>query len=110
MKLLLPPSPDELAKRLQSLHKERSELQQKRKQEKQKRRHSLNAGERGKVLEKTGSHCHLCGGQVGEITEGELEEERKFVVDHIVPWASGGDDSLDNFLPAHGLCNGSERD
>jgi len=47
---------------------------------------------------------------MNQISEGELEEEREvlphFVVDHIVPVASGGQDSLNNLLAAHGLCNG----
>jgi hypothetical protein len=49
-------------------------------------------------------------GDMNETSGGELTEERElvpdFVVDHIVPFASGGKDSLANFLAAHGLCNG----
>jgi 5-methylcytosine-specific restriction endonuclease McrA len=114
VRLRLPPNPDELAKRLQELHQERRDLKRKRKQEKQKDRRPLNAEERKVVLEKTNGHCHLCGGTMSENAEGELVEERKPVgdpikpvFDHIVPYATGGTNDLNNFLAAHGLCNGA---
>jgi 5-methylcytosine-specific restriction endonuclease McrA len=108
--LCLPQSDDELTKRLKDLHEARRTVQAKRKEKEQERRRQLTADERKKVFDKTRGHCHLCGGDMTQNSGGELTEERKlvpdFVVDHIVPFASGGKDSLDNFLAAHGLCNG----
>jgi 5-methylcytosine-specific restriction endonuclease McrA len=110
--LCLPQSDDELTKRLKDLHEARKTEQARRKQKEkeQERRRQLTADERNQVFSKTGGHCHLCGGEMNQSSGGELTEEREvlphFVVDHIVPFASGGKDSLDNFLAAHGLCNG----
>ena len=76
----------------------------------QDRRRRLTPDERKQVFSKTDGHCHLCGGNMNQISGGELTEEREvlphFVVDHIVPVASGGQDSINNLLAAHGLCNG----
>jgi len=71
-----------------------------------KRRRAFSGEEREIVLAKTARHCHLCGGGARENSDGELTEEREFVLDHSVPFASNGKDSLDNLLAAHGLCNG----
>jgi 5-methylcytosine-specific restriction endonuclease McrA len=105
-KLHLPQSPDELAERLRFLHEERKRVQADRKNLVPERRRQLTDEERTTVLEKTAGHCHLCGGDMTENSDGELIEERAFVVDHVVPFASGGKDATDNFLAAHGLCNG----
>jgi len=108
--LRLPESGEELTKRLKELHEDRKRVQAKRKEGKPEGRRSLSDDERTKVLAKTAGHCHLCGGDMSQNSDGELTEERAlvadFVVDHIVPFASGGKDALDNFLAAHGLCNG----
>ncbi len=89
--LHLPASPEELANRLQILHEERKRLTR------TSRRLSLNRAQRSVVLAKTASRCHLCG---GEITD------RKFAADHVLAHATGGAHAIDNYLPAHGLCNG----
>src|ERR1039458_8889942 len=111
--LRLPESAEELTKHLKSLHEDRRKVQKERKKnepERSRQRRQLTNDERTEVLKKTASHCHLCGGNMNENSDGELPKERvldvEFVVDHIVPYASGGEDSLDNFLAAHGLCNG----
>ena len=123
--LSLPQSDEELTKRLREIHGNRRTDKARRKLEEkeQERRRRLTADERQKVLDKTGGHCHLCGGDMKQSSGiGELQDEQEielhfvvteeaksathFVVDHIVPVASGGQHSLDNLLPAHGLCNG----
>src|ERR1700677_313404 len=104
--LRLPQSAEELAKRLKSLHEDLRAVQAERKKLRAERRRQLTHEERTTVMNKTAGHCHLCGGNMAENSDGELTEEREFVVDHIVPFASGGKDSTDNFLAAHGLCNG----
>lgn len=53
---------------------------------------------RALVLAEFGTVCHLCG-RPGADT-----------ADHIIPRASGGDDSLDNMRPAHKSCNSARGD
>jgi len=89
--LRLPQSPDALVERLRFLHEERRQLPR------PHRRLSLTPEQRTNVLDKTDSRCHLCG---GEITEN------KFVADHILSHAAGGEHKLANYLAAHRLCNG----
>lgn len=48
---------------------------------------------RAQVLAAHGTVCHLCG-MPGATT-----------IDHIIPRAHGGDDSLENLQPAHVSCN-----
>ena len=87
----IPESTVELVKRLAELHGERKKLPR------PPRRTSLTREERKIVIGKTGGLCHLCG---GEITE------KKFAADHVLAHAAGGKHALDNYLPAHSLCNG----
>jgi hypothetical protein len=90
-KLHLPESPDELVARLKLLHERWKTLPR------PPHRLSLTAGERSEVLGKTAGRCHLCGGEIAE---------QRFAADHVLAHAAGGAHSLDNYLPAHGLCNG----
>lgn len=89
--LSLPGSPEELVKRLKFLHEERKQLPS------PSRRLRLKPAERATILEKTAGRCHLCGGQISD---------RKFAADHVLAHAAGGIHAIDNYLPAHGLCNG----
>ena len=59
------------------------------------KRQSLNVRGRRNVLDKTGKRCHICGGKI----DGAWE------ADHVFAHAQGGDHSVDNFLPAHKICN-----
>lgn len=88
----LPESFEELATRLKVLHEERKLFPR------PPRRLSLTSDQRSEVLTKTDARCHLCG---GEITEN------KFAADHVLSHAAGGEHKLENYLPAHGLCNGA---
>lgn len=45
------------------------------------------------VIERDGGWCHLCG-RPGATT-----------ADHLVPWAHGGTDDMDNLAAAHIDCN-----
>ena len=56
----------------------------------------LKKQERIKVLEKTGSKCHICG--------GELTAD-KFQTDHIESHCRGGKSTIDNYLPSCFTCN-----
>jgi hypothetical protein len=106
--LSLPKLPEDLQEHLKVLHEQRKKYQAERRKKGTlpKRRHLSESG-RKRVFDKTGDRCHLCGGKRTEVSKGELKEEREFVVDHIVPFASEGADSEVNFLAAHGLCNGA---
>jgi 5-methylcytosine-specific restriction endonuclease McrA len=57
---------------------------------------ALTAAQREQVLAKTAGHCHICGGTVA----GE-----KWQADHVRPYSAGGIHQVDNYLPAHSLCN-----
>lgn len=59
------------------------------------KRTSLSIYARQIVRWKTGGHCHICGGFLG----------KDWTADHIVPHMHGGKGSVDNFLPACGVCN-----
>ena len=60
-----------------------------------RRRKTLTPKQRRLVSEKTGGLCHICG--------GELDE--RWAADHVRPFAKGGDNSIENFLPACYTCN-----
>jgi 5-methylcytosine-specific restriction endonuclease McrA len=57
---------------------------------------ALTPAERREVLIKTGRHCHICG---GTISDNDWE------ADHVMAHSTGGKHSIDNYLPAHSLCN-----
>ena len=57
---------------------------------------ALTAKDRATILAKTVGRCHLCGGTVFE----------RWTADHVLAHAGGGPHAVDNYLPAHGLCNG----
>lgn len=59
-------------------------------------RTSLTKSERAEVLAKTGGHCHICGGDIG--TE-------RWQADHVLAYSGGGSHRLENYLPAHAVCN-----
>ena len=59
-------------------------------------RASLTRAERAAVLAKAGGRCHICGG---------LITGSKWEADHVFAHSSGGAHSVDNYLPAHSLCN-----
>jgi hypothetical protein len=50
------------------------------------------------VFKKIGGRCHLCSGKL---------DRRDFAADHALHHKRGGKSNLENFLPAHALCNGS---
>lgn len=88
---------EDLANRFRQLRKDRYE--QNRLNSRQRRARS---GDRSVILNKTGSRCHICG---GEITRGSSWE-----ADHVFPAAAGGASEIGNFLAAHGLCNTAKWD
>jgi hypothetical protein len=67
-----------------------------RRREKPVKRQALSAKDRATVLAKTAGRCHLCGGKVLE----------RWTADHVLAHAADGPHAVDNYLPAHSLCNG----
>ncbi|WP_133501990.1 HNH endonuclease [Cognatilysobacter terrigena] len=61
-----------------------------------KARVALTNAQRAHVLAKTDNRCHICGGVISEST---------WHADHVFPHSSGGAHSVDNYLPAHAVCN-----
>jgi 5-methylcytosine-specific restriction endonuclease McrA len=82
----------EYASYLSSLRKERAQGQASSRKDS---RRSLSKSQRDTILRKTASRCHICG---GEIT-GDWE------ADHVLAYSGGGIHSIDNYLPAHSVCN-----
>lgn len=58
-------------------------------------RSRLNKSDREAILAKTGGRCHVCGGDCQD----------SWQADHVLAHSGGGEHSLDNYLPAHRLCN-----
>jgi 5-methylcytosine-specific restriction endonuclease McrA len=59
-------------------------------------RTSLTAAERRQVLAKTSGRCHICGGMI---------EGASWQADHVMAHSVGGTHNVDNYLPAHSVCN-----
>jgi hypothetical protein len=60
------------------------------------RRVVLTKADRGKVLGKTDSRCHICGGTINA---------DEWQADHVLACSTGGAHSVVNYLPAHSICN-----
>jgi hypothetical protein len=88
----LPASAAGLARRFDELRQERTNRHR---QNRGIRRGRLTARERTHILESTGRQCHICGGPI----------RSKWQADHVLAHASRGPHSLENYLPAHALCN-----
>lgn len=60
------------------------------------------------MLETYGTSCHLCGSEVDLSAPrqcGKYGWELGLHVDHVLPIAQGGPDTLENVRPAHAKCN-----
>lgn len=60
------------------------------------RRVVLTKADRSKVLSKTNGRCHICGGAI----DGD-----DWQADHILAHSAGGAHLVENYLPAHSICN-----
>ncbi len=85
---------EQLASYLKDLRQTRRHRKQKLKQQ-PRRRQSLTARQRKAILLKTASRCHICGGLITD----------KWHADHVLAHSGGGAHAIDNYLPAHELCN-----
>jgi 5-methylcytosine-specific restriction endonuclease McrA len=60
------------------------------------------------VLDTYGTACHLCSEEIdlqANRKAGEEGWERGLHIDHVIPIALGGSDTLDNVKPSHAQCN-----
>jgi hypothetical protein len=59
------------------------------------------------IWEKTRGHCHFCGESVEFEKRGWRDGDLTgyWEIDHIVQRGKGGNDSVDNYLPAYTRCN-----
>lgn len=83
------------AKVLGELHAQRSDRVNSSRKERVLRS-TLTRAERGEVLAKTGGRCHICGGAI---------EGTAWQADHVFARSTGGSHVVDNYLPAHSICN-----
>jgi len=60
------------------------------------RRTALTPAERTEVLRKTSGRCHICGGAI---------DGSDWEADHVMAHSTGGTHAVDNYLPAHSICN-----
>jgi len=90
----VPETSEEMAEYLKDLHKQREDLKTINKSS-PRRRKTLSSSERRQVLVKTDKRCHICGGQIEDVWEA----------DHVLAHSAGGEHSVDNYLPAHRICN-----
>jgi len=95
----LPPSPQDLASKFRELRKEREQQHTKQRLEPKQPRGKVD---RSAIFTKTAGRCHICG---GDIDSGSYWE-----ADHVFPSSGGGPSDIDNYLPAHGLCNTAKWD
>ena len=86
---------------------------QKRRMHRRNRRARKLSAESDKYLESDilhiyGIECHICQETV-DLTAprqvGTTGWERGLHLDHVIPLARGGSDTVDNVRPAHGICN-----
>ena len=60
------------------------------------------------VLAKWGTSCHLCGEPIDLSApryNGKKGWEKGLQLDHVIPLINGGEDTVENVKPAHGICN-----
>lgn len=60
------------------------------------------------VIDNFGTNCHICGGEIDFSASRRVgfgNWEYSLHIDHVIPIAKGGADTLDNVRPAHAKCN-----
>lgn len=91
----LPKTARGLAKKLQGLKQKRRKTKQKINDTGSKIRGHLTQSDRDKILRKTGGRCHICSGKI----------KGNWQADHVLAYSVGGKPTIENYLPAHKLCN-----
>jgi 5-methylcytosine-specific restriction endonuclease McrA len=84
-------------------------VRERERQKNRKRRASLSKPYNElQVIATYGANCYLCGLGIDFMAPrkcGVVGWENGFHVDHLIPVSKGGQDTLENVRPAHGLCN-----
>jgi len=65
------------------------------------------------VLNMYGTNCHICGEAINLEASRKIGTkgwEKALHIDHVIPIAKGGPDTLANVKPSHGLCNIHKQD
>ena len=60
------------------------------------------------VLEKWGSDCYICSLPIdlnAERKTGKEGWEQSLHIDHVISLVNGGEDTIENVKPTHGICN-----
>lgn len=75
-----------------------------------RRRRALETGpvNRNAVFIRDKGHCQLCGGMTD--INAAVPDDLAAVIDHVIPLAKGGSDTMDNVQTAHFRCNSLKRD
>ena len=60
-------------------------------------RKRLTPTQKLEILKKTAGHCHICGGIISKTDECQF--------DHVFAHSMGGSHTVENYLPAHAVCN-----
>jgi hypothetical protein len=60
---------------------------------------------RARIFDRTGGHCHLCGGGLCWANYGRPGARGAWEVEHSVPRVRGGTDRMNNLYAAHVDCN-----
>ncbi len=69
-------------------------------------RHTTRRNRHRKIIARDEPPCHICGGAIDYQADDHLSPA-SFTIDHIVPLARGGSDTLSNLAAAHRGCNQS---
>ncbi len=88
----VPFSASTLSRLFWRLHQERK---QRHHENRGARREHLTAEERTQILDSTGKRCHICGGKI----------RGRWQADHVLAHSNRGEHAMQNYLPAHRLCN-----
>jgi hypothetical protein len=59
------------------------------------KRATLTPQQAAEVFAKTDGRCHICGGEI----------DSSWQADHVMAHSAGGQHVVENYLPAHALCN-----
>ena len=90
-------SPAKFAKKLQKW--QASRLAKKAENRNSIKHKTLTPKQRIEVKNKTEGNCHICGGKL----------DKNWHADHVVSHSSGGSSKVDNYLPAHQICNSARK-
>lgn len=85
------------SKSLYELHRQREKIK---KNTIKPIRSILTRSDREKILAKTDKKCHICGGEI----------KWKWEADHILSHSKWWTHDINNYLPAHPICNNYRRD